>query len=94
VGSLPNDGKTLMKKELEDYLWDRISWIDELGKKDNRFPYDIIEEMFKLGMIKNRKQAWATLEKWTTKRIYEYGSRLDLGWKIPNRKTLGEKHES
>lgn len=73
-----------MNKECEDYLWDRIC--DPSDKKkwnspERRFPKDIIDDMIKLGMISNAKQAWRTLEKWTRKGIYDYGCRLDLGWK-------------
>ncbi len=78
-----------MKKELENYLWDRISSPADHGKWDKNihlFPKDIIDEMVKLGMIQNHKQAWATLEKWTRKGIYDYGCRLDLGWKSTKRK--------
>lgn len=80
-----------MKKELEDYIWDRIAdpsdkvkWFSE----ENRSPRDIIDEMIKLEMIKSRKQAWATLKKWTSKGIYTYGSCLDLGWKCTKIKSL------
>ena len=75
----------MMKKELEDYLWERIR---PAGVIDNphRWPRDIIKEMLNLGMIKSPKQAWATLEKWCDKGIYEYGVNLDLGWKVESRK--------
>jgi len=37
--------------------------------------------MVKSGMIKSHKQAWRTLEKWSSKGWYEWGGTMDLGWK-------------
>ena len=73
-----------MKKELEDYLWSQIS--DPRNKEIwnsqyHRFPRDVIQQMLKNGWINSPKQAWATLDKWTRKGIYEYGCCFDLGWK-------------
>jgi hypothetical protein len=72
-----------MKKELEDYLWNEISYVnDEKWKsKFNRSPREVIDEMVRNGWINNHKQAHRTLEKWSGKGIYNYGSCLDLGWK-------------
>ena len=67
-----------MDKMLEDYLWSRMGYVGEPNKES---PYYIIEDMIIFGMIKSPKQAWITLEKWCSKGIYNYGSRLDLGWK-------------
>ncbi|KKL47363.1 hypothetical protein LCGC14_2336310 [marine sediment metagenome] len=58
----------------ETFLWDRIS--------TGRSPRDIISSMLVLGMIRNSKQAWRTLEKWAKKGLYDYGVSLDLGWKV------------
>lgn len=63
---------------LEKYLWDNISYV---GDRPYFSPYDIIKKMIEYKMINSPKQAWRTLEKWTDKGIYNYGSRLDLGWK-------------
>lgn len=68
-----------MEKILEDYLWSRMGYV---GDPDKESPYEIIEDMVKFGMIKSSKQAWRTLEKWSSKGVYCYGSRLDLGWKV------------
>lgn len=73
-----------MKKILEDYLWERIPSVSELKQKST---YETINQTVALGMINSPKQAWRTLEKWTDKRIYEYGSRLDLGWKVTKGKS-------
>lgn len=73
-----------MKKELEDYMWNEIgdpSDSEAWRSGRYRFPRDIIEEMIANGWINSPKQAYATLEKWTKKDIYEYGCCLDLGWK-------------
>ncbi len=72
-----------MKKNLEDYLWNEISYVnDEKWKSQyHRFPYDVINEMLSKGWINSPKQALRTSEKWSEKGIYNYGSRLDLGWK-------------
>ena len=71
-----------MKKELEDYLYSRIHKIsDEIGFYNlDMTPRSIIEEMLEKGMINSPKQAWATLEKWERKGLYEDGTSLDLGW--------------
>ncbi len=73
-----------MKKNLEDYLWVRIRNF----RKDEQFLYpefgsarEVIQHMIDLGMIQSKKQDWATLDKWDSKRIYEYGCCLDLGWR-------------
>jgi len=62
-----------MNHELEFELYNRI-------KLTGKFPRDIIDEMLKENKIKSPKQAWRTLEKWSAKRLYDYGSTLDLGW--------------
>lgn len=63
-----------MDKILEDYLWKEMDYY--------QFPRDVIENMLAYGMIKSPKQAWRTLEKWSTKRLYAWGGTMDLGWKI------------
>jgi hypothetical protein len=70
-----------MEKILEDYLWSHIA---EPGKRDeyHRFPRYVIADMLKIGMINSHKQAYRTLEKWSDKGKYEYGTYLDMGWKI------------
>ncbi len=69
-----------MKKELEDYLWNNIFYVGEMSEY-HRFPRDVIEDMLKIGMINNSKQAWHTLRKWERKGKYGYGCCIDLGWK-------------
>jgi len=66
-----------MRRELEQYLWDRMRDIDGSGE----MPRDIIGDMLSRGMIERPKQAWRTLEKWWRKEIYEYGTTIDLGWR-------------
>ena len=67
-----------MRKELEDYLFERIRSAGEVGAT----PRDIIEIMLHEKMINSPKQAWATLKKWSKKGLYDYGISLDLGWKV------------
>jgi len=66
-----------MKAELEKYLWEEIERIG-FG---NPFPRDVIEKMIEDGKIQKAKQAWRTLEKWSDKGWYTWGSIMDLGWK-------------
>lgn len=66
-----------MTPDLERYLWERIGE----GGEDHRPPRPIIDQMVEGGMIQSPKQAWATLEKWERKGLYNYGVSLDLGWK-------------
>lgn len=68
-----------MNRELEDYLWERISYA---GSKSYTFPKDVIDEMLAKGMIQSKKEALATLAKWTRKGMYSWGSVFDLGWKV------------
>lgn len=67
-----------MHKLLELYLWDNF------GKDERRqipFAKEIIDEMLRYGMIKNEKQAYRTLEKWSNKGLYEWGCSIRYGWK-------------
>lgn len=76
-----------MDKILERYLWNEICCPSDKEIWHSQFyrsPRDVIKEMLEKGWIKSHKQAYATLEKWVKKEKYEYGSRLDLGWKIKN----------
>ena len=61
-----------MRSDLENYFYKRI--------KKGFSPRFIIEVMMESGKIKSRKQAYATLKKWTNKGYYNYGVSLDLGW--------------
>jgi hypothetical protein len=73
-----------MKKNIEDYLWERIRSNSRPPKGfEIDFPNtkSIIDSMLELKMISSPKQAWATLEKWPKQGKYNYGCRLDLGWK-------------
>ena len=67
-----------MKKDVEQFLWDRIGYA---GISGGNYPRDIINGMVNIGLIQSHKQAWATLRKWCRKGIYNYGVSLDLGWK-------------
>lgn len=67
-----------MKAELEDYLWNRI----DRDCDPIIFPRQVIIQMLEKGLIVSPKQAWRTLEKWCDKQLYEYGTSLDLGWKL------------
>jgi hypothetical protein len=64
--------------DCEKYLWDRLHLAGEEGPA----PRDVIAEMFERKMIESPKQAWATLNKWAAKGLYEYGVNVDLGWKV------------
>ena len=80
-----------MKKHLEDYLWNEISYVNDekWNSQFHRSPRDVIQEMIDNKWIESPKQAYSTLDKWIKKGVYEYGSRLDLGWKCHNhRKTI------
>ncbi len=66
-----------MNAVLEEYLWLRIRLYHE-----GRVPQDVIQEMVDAGMIISAKQAWRTLEKWYDAGLYEFGVRLDLGWRV------------
>ncbi len=81
-----------MKKILEDYLWNEINYVNDerWNGEFYRTPRDVIKEMIERKWIESPKQAYATLNKWTGKGIYEYGSCLDLGWKC-NRRNIGEQ---
>lgn len=70
-----------MHKNIESYLWNEISEMRETFII-KRTPYDVINEILERGWIKSPKQACRTLEKWASKGLYDYGSRLDLGWKV------------
>jgi hypothetical protein len=67
-----------MKKELKDYLWERIPTI---GKNTDKNVRTIIKEMVDTEMIQSPKQALCTLQKWDRKGLYDYGVSLDLGWR-------------
>lgn len=68
-----------MKKELEDYLWQKVPFPQSMrGCLSVR---EVIQDMVSKGMIANSKQAHCTLQKWRSKGIYNYGCCLDLGWK-------------
>ncbi len=76
-----------MEKHLEDYLWNEIcanTDKEQWHSDRHRFPRDVIKEMIDKGWIKSPKQAWSTLKKWIKSGKYDYGSCLDLGWKIEN----------
>lgn len=62
-----------MKPHIEAALWDAIG--HKLTVRD------LISALLLEGHIKSPKEAWATLNKWHRKGIYEYGVALDLGWK-------------
>lgn len=72
-----------MNVEAERYLWERIPV--NRGQRPSWEPghsvRDVINQMVDKGIIRNHKQAWATLIKWG--RYYEYGVCLDLGWRYP-----------
>lgn len=67
----------IMKYDLEKYLWDEM----EKNGHGYPFPRDVINHMINNDMIKSAKQAWWTLEKWSEKGCYDWGCKLDLGWK-------------
>jgi hypothetical protein len=67
-----------MKKEFEDYLWERIPMPGSNATTNVRL---VIKEMIQKQMIQSYKQALCTLEKWSRKGLYDYGVCLDLGWK-------------
>lgn len=63
---------------LEKYLWDNFG-LDE--RRQIPFAKEIIDQMFDLGMISNKKQAYRTLEKWSSKGLYVWGCSISFGWK-------------
>lgn len=67
-----------MTAELERYLWDRVPTADRCSEP---FVRDTIAGMRAEGLIRNEKQAWATLEKWCREGCYEFGVALNLGWR-------------
>lgn len=67
-----------MTRELEDSM--------ETFVRNGGVPRDWIKAALADGRIANAKQAWATLSKWVSKGVYEYGVSLDLGWKCEPRK--------
>ena len=70
-----------MRRELERYLWDRITGDVSVN------PRAVIREMWLSGMIESPKQAWRTLEKWCDRGYYDFGVCLDLGWPASDRKS-------
>ena len=74
-----------MEKIFEDFLWENIHEpvypLEHSHQKIRFFPRDVIKIMIKKKMINSPKQAWRTLEKWGSKDLYDYGCKLDLGWK-------------
>ncbi len=78
-----------MTKSLEDSLWCAVL---EASLPHRHFdPWHLnqtrehpvrgwIGRAVEQGIIASPKQAWATLEKWSVKRCYDYGVTLDLGW--------------
>jgi len=74
-----------LRKEVEDYLWKRItcSCVGEL-KSTRR----IINEMFCHGMINSRASVHNLLEKWAKEGKYAYGRSIDLGWKVCDTKCI------
>ena len=61
-----------MRRDLEEQLWKHV----QSGGRVR----DWIASATTGGRIESPKQAWATLEKWTRKGLYDYGVALDLGW--------------
>lgn len=47
---------------------------------DGKWARDWVASALVAGTIEHPKQAWSTLEKWARKRLYDYGTSLDLGW--------------
>lgn len=79
-----------MRRDLEQYLWNRLPTnahirlglsLQLFTRCDQAWPRDVINEMMGAGLINSAKQAWATLEKWSRKGAYDYGTSLDLGWR-------------
>lgn len=64
-----------MKRELEADLWAHII----TGKRAREWIHEAVESQ----IIAHPKQAWRTLEKWTSKGLYDFGVAIDLGWLIP-----------
>ncbi len=70
-----------MNKEAEEYLYSNLRTLHSILDEE-RLPRAIIAKMVAEGAIATPKQAWRTLEKWARKGLYEYGTSIDLGWKI------------
>lgn len=65
-----------MKRDLEKKLWD--------GIRDGKVARDVIQDMLDADEIQSGKQGHATLMKWTSAGLYDYGVALDLGWLTPS----------
>jgi len=65
-----------MKRELEDSLWSAF------GRKEGQTMRDLIDEFLAAGLIQNPKQAWRTLSKWSRQGKYDWGTVIDMGWKV------------
>ncbi len=61
-----------MTLDLERELWDRVA--------RGEWARDVVADMLTRGVIANGKQAHATLYKWASAGLYDYGTALDLGW--------------
>ena len=66
-----------MTPELEKELWARIKKQPTL---QGETPRQVIADFIARGLIQSPKQAWATLNKWTDKGLYNWGVNEDLGW--------------
>jgi histidine ammonia-lyase len=82
-----------MTYEQEKYLFDKIKNRNKNGY-DATTVRDIIDEMVQEKIIDRHKQAWATLNKWSDKGIYDYGVTLDLGWLVNNKIDFSEVRRS
>lgn len=63
-----------MTRDLEDELRARTV-AGEIAR-------DVIADLLARGAIASWKQAWRTLEKWSARGRWDYGSSIDLGWPV------------
>lgn len=73
-----------MKIEAERRLWDGVLAGETAAPR--AFARDIIHDMIEDGTISSGKQAHATIEKWISGGLYDFGTSLDLGWIKPGAK--------
>lgn len=74
-----------MEKILEDYLWgeipDVIQALEQGLNGTRKGAQSTIDEMYKMGWIKNRKQGLRTLQKWNDKGLINWGSNILFCWR-------------
>lgn len=63
-----------MKREIEDEL--RVRTVA------GEYARDVLADLLARGSIASLKQGWRTLEKWSRRGRWDYGTTIDLGWPV------------